>query len=163
MTLPKLIILDRDGTLNYASSNSESPLYYVTKLEHVVIKPGVQEAIDLIKAHGIAIIVATRQRCISKGLAAREQVNLINARVIRLLDIDNAGVFVEERENDKGRLLKEIIDYYGKAYTGRVVKPGDMVLFDDSPREIKVAQELGIAAYDGSDLLASVKQVLHIS
>ena len=156
MTLPKLVILDRDGVLNFASSNPESPLYYVTKLEHVVIKPGVDEAIRLIEAHGIPIALVTKQRCISKGLVTREQVNLVNARVARLLELPFTAVFIEEKEEDKRKILETLIS---KA----PVKPSDMVMFDDSPREVKIAQTLGIAAYDGTYLLEAVKQVLHIS
>ncbi len=154
MTLPKLIILDRDGVLNFSSSNPESPLYYITKFEHLVIKPGVKEATQLIQAHSIPVALVTRQRCISKGLATREQVDLINTRVARLLDLDTV-IFVEETELDKRKILQILIER-------ATIKPSEMVMFDDSPREISVAQSLGITAYDGSNLLDAVKELLQI-
>ncbi len=155
MTFPKLIILDRDGVLNFSSSNPESPLYYITKFEHLVIKPGVKEATQLIQAHSIPVALITRQRCISKRLATRERVDLINARILRLLDL-SAVVLVEETEPDKRKILQTLIER-------ATVKSSEMVMFDDSPREINVAQSLGITAYDGSNLLEAVKSLLHIS
>lgn len=156
MTLSKLCILDRDGVLNHASSNPESPLYYITKLEHLIIKPGVKEALQLIAAHGIPMVLATRQRGISKGLVTSEMVNIINERLRRVLDVHFEGVYIESICEDKTGVLKHIMGEH------RHVHASDMVLFDDSPREIKVAQSLGINAVDGSNLLEAVKELLQI-
>lgn len=157
MTLPKLIILDRDSTLNFSSSNPESPFYYITKLEHLILKPGVEEAVKLIEAHGIPMVLATRQRGISKGLVSSETVDLINTRLQRLLDVSFEGVYIETEAEDKVGLLKHILLEH------RRVGPSNMVLFDDSPREVVVAQGLGINAFDGSDLLSAAKALFHIS
>ncbi len=156
MTLPKLVILDRDSTLCFASSNPDSPLYYLADVKHLVIKPGVHEAIQLLQAHGIPMMIATRQRCISRGLVSRETVNLINTRLIRLLDFDPIRVMVGENEEDKRKMLEQVIQEAS-------ILPSEMVLFDDSPREIKIAQSLGISAYDGTDLLSAVKTLLQIT
>ncbi len=155
MILPKLILLDRDNTLIHSSANPESPLYYVTKTEHIVIKPGVVEAIQLIQAHDIHIALITKQRCVSKGLATRTQVDVVNNRVAHILNV-NMVIYVEEAEPDKRKLLELIIER-------ATVKPSEMAFFDDSPHEQSVAKILGIPSYDGSNLLESVKQVLQIS
>lgn len=154
MKLPKLALIDRDNTLIFASADPESPLYYVTELDRVVLKPGVKEAIELLRIHGIRMVLVTKQRCISKGLASREQVDLINRRTARLLNEPFEQIYVESTAEDKENLFKEVILDHRLD-----VSPVDMVLFDDSAREIKVAQKLGINAYDGSDLLASVKNL----
>lgn len=159
MTVPYPVLLDRDGVINYASHDESSPLYYITRVDDLIIKPGVREAVALLRAHNIPLALATKQRCVSKGLVSREQVDIINQRVNRLLNANFVRIYVEEVAEDKRALYKEALADRG--FHGGW--NGGMVLFDDSPREIKVAQDLGIAAYDGSDLLASVKQVLHIS
>lgn len=158
MTLPKLIILDRDSTLNYSSSNPDSPLYYITRVENLVIKPGVAEAIALLRAHNLPLVMATKQRCIGKKLVSREQVDIINVRVNRVLNANFLKVYVEENAEDKVDLYDQIV-----ANCKGSIRPEHMVLFDDSPSEVKVAQSLGIQAYDGSDLLSAVKTLLHIS
>lgn len=157
MTLPKLILLDRDSTLNFSSSNPESPLYYITKLEQLIIKPGAREAAQLIQASGIRMVLATRQRCISKGLVSRETVDLINARLERMLGVSFHQMYVEPAAENKTSILKEIVRDYQLD-----VSPTQMAFFDDSPREINVAQALGITAIDGTDLLGAVKTLLQI-
>lgn len=156
MPLPKTIILDRDGVCNYASSNPDSPLYYVRRVEELVIKVGVKEAVGLLRAHNIPLVLATKQKCISKGLVSRQQVDLINARLDRLLDAQFQAIYVEESAEDKSSLYRQILKEGG-------LRPDEAVLFDDSPREVKVAQTLGITAYDGSDLLTAVRGLLNIS
>ncbi len=157
MTLPKMILLDRDGVLNHASSNPESPLYYITRIEDLIPKPGAKEALQLIRAHGIRVVLATRQRCIGKGLASRETVDLVNRRLERQLDAHFEHVYMEENAEDKTAILRDLIRDYQLD-----VSPNQMVFFDDSPREIKAAQSLGINAIDGTDLLGAVKELFQI-
>lgn len=157
MTLPKLILLDRDGVLNFASSNPVSPLYYVTQIEHIVLKPGAREAIKLIQAHGIPTVLVTRQRCISKGLASREQVNLINVRLERMLEADFDKIYIEESAEDKTAILKRVFADHP------TIKPSQMAFFDDSITDLNIAINLGIPSYGGSDLLGAVKMLLNIS
>lgn len=156
MTLPKLVILDRDNCLCFASSNPESPLYYITQLEQLVIKPGVREALKLIEAHKIPMVLATKQRCIGKGIVSAHMVGVINERLRRTLDVHFEGVYTEENAEDKSALYPIILKDRG-------VSARDVVLFDDSAREVKIAQGLGIAAYDGADLLGAVKTLLDLS
>lgn len=156
MSLPKLIILDRDGTLNFASPEDDHPLYYITRVENLVIKPGVQEAVNLIKACQIPMVLATKQRCISQYLVSLAQVDIIHARLERLLDIKFDNIYIEDEWVDKTSLYPKILKQYS-------IPVRDIVLFDDSVRERKVAADLGIGTYDGTNLLDAVKAVLKIS
>ena len=155
MSLPKLIVLDRDNTINYASSDPTSPLYYITRVEDLVIKAGVHEAIGLIKAHGIPVVLVTKQRCVGKGIISRETLNLIHARLQRVLDLTFEDIYVEENAEDKSTLYAQILE--------RGVAARDISVFDDSAREHQIAASLGMGAYDGVDLLAAVKTVFNIS
>ena len=158
MNLPKLVLLDRDGCLNYSSPEPDHPLYYITRVEDLVIKIGVREAVQLIKALGIPMVLVTRQRCISKGLVARKVVDLIHARLERLLDVHFDSIFVEEGAEDKTRILNQVKDKYHGVY-----RPDQMAFFDDSPRDVKIAHTMNIAAYDGSNLFKAIKPILYIS
>ncbi len=155
MKLPKLVILDRDQTLVFASSDGESPLYYLTKIEQLVLKPGAREAVKLIEAHGIPMVLATKQRCIGKNIVSRHMVGVLNERIRRMLDVSFVGTYIEEMAEDKTALYQAILKDYS-------LKPLDVVLFDDSAAERGAAAKLGIPSFDGLNLLESVKELFHI-
>lgn len=155
MNLPKMVILDRDGVCNFASSNPDSPLYYITKVDDLILKPGVKEAVKLIQAHNIPIVLATKQRCVGKGLVTRARVDIINEKLRVLLGVDGWWVCVEENAENKSNLYKEIL-------TKSSLQPHEVALFDDNPEEWKVANLMGLKYYDGTDLLASVKKLFQI-
>lgn len=155
MTPPKLAIIDRDNTLNFASSNPESPLYYVLTPDALVLKPNVREAVQLLRAHGVQLVLATKQRCVSKGLLTRDQLFKINEYLETQLGVQFHSVYVEEVEDNKAGLYREIL-----AATN--TSPADTVLFDDSFTERAIAESMGITAHDGTDLFASVKWMLDL-
>lgn len=153
MTLPKIAIIDRDSTLNYASSNPDSPLYYIKSHSQLILKPGAKEAVQLLNACGIPLILATKQRCVGKGFVSRDEVFKINECLERMLGIQFHSVYVEEIEDNKAGLYREILDKTG-------VKSSEAILFDDSGHERLVAGKMGIASFDGYDILGSVKDLL---
>lgn len=153
--LPLVCLIDRDGVLNVSSSNPESPLYYVTELDHIIIKPGAREALAIIRAHRVLTYLVTKQRCISKGLASRERVDLINNRVQRLLGHDFDGVYVEPEAETKRALYEQIL----KETFVRHVGAASAHLFDDSEAERTEATRLGFTVHDGTDLYGAVCRV----
>lgn len=155
MSLPKVILVDRDATLVCASSDESSPLYYILSPQHLILRPGAREALAIIRAHGIPTYLVTKQRCISKGLISRTMVDVFNARLERMLDFTFDGVLVEEAADNKRALYEEmLVKYRGN--------PQDVALFDDSPDERTVAQRLGITTYDGSRLYDEVCKVFKV-
>lgn len=154
MTLPKLAIIDRDNCLCFASRDPFSPLYYVLSSDRLVLKPGAREAVRLLEIHGIPMVLATKQRCVSKGLITRDAVFKINDHLESLLGIQFHSVYTEEIEENKAGLYREIL-----AKTG--LKPSEVVLFDDSEYEINIAVSMGMKAYCGLTLLESVKMLLN--
>lgn len=150
MRLPKAIILDRDGVINVSSSTDTSPLYYVTELDHIIIKPGVKEALAIIRAHGVPTALATKQRCIGKGLASRERVDLVNTRIQRLIDHEFDLIFIEPEAEDKHDSFKRAWSVWHR------VDPKDIHLFDDNEDERTIAARLGFTVHDGSDLYGAV-------
>ena len=142
-TAPKLILLDRDGTLNERGETG-----YILTPDELVLRPGAREACQLIKAAGIPMALVTKQRCIEKGFVTREQVGIINGQLAALLGVDFSAALVESDTPTKARLFEAF------------ARTDGVVLFDDSVMERAVAGAMGIRAYDGSNLLAAVKEVL---
>ncbi len=66
-----VIFLDRDGVINKPAKPHE----YITAWPDFVILPGVYEALRLLRDNGCKIFIATNQRCISRGIASREEID----------------------------------------------------------------------------------------
>lgn len=76
-TLPKLVILDRDGVINEDSDD-----YVKTEDEWIPI-PGSLESIARLNHAGILVVVATNQSGIGRGLIAPEDLNRMHAKFHR--------------------------------------------------------------------------------
>ncbi len=73
----KAVFLDRDGVLNKAIVKNGKP-YPPVDLGHTEIIPGVEQAAQLLRAHGFELIVVTNQPDVARGTALRETVEAIN-------------------------------------------------------------------------------------
>lgn len=155
---PQVLVFDRDSVLNVASYNPQSPLYYITRPDHLILKPYVRKAIKVaqLASRWAPMILATKQRCISKGIATRQEVDEVNEALEAMLDIQFTHILVEETAEDKTALFKRIVQLYPKVHSRRIVA------FDDSQEERNVAYREGLTAYDGSDLWAGVCAAFNI-
>ncbi len=75
----KLIVLDRDGVINY-----DSDLYIKSPAEWRPI-PGSIEAIARLNQHGYRVVVATNQSGIGRGLFDMATLNLINDKMMEMV------------------------------------------------------------------------------
>jgi hypothetical protein len=156
MSIPRLCLIDRDATINLASSDPTSPLYYITELDHLVIKPNVVTALAIIRAHGVPTILVTKQRCIDKGLISRERVDLIHARLQRILGHVFDEIRIEVQAENKRSLYDNVLNQHSR------VAPQDVHLFDDSADERIIAARMGITAWDGADLYSAVTKAFGV-
>lgn len=85
------IFLDRDGVINQAIVKNGKP-YPPNNLDDLVILPGVDEALALLKQAGLLVIVVTNQPDVAKGVQKRETVELINFKLQTQLAIDEVIV-----------------------------------------------------------------------
>lgn len=143
-----MIILDRDGLLNVNSKDINSPYYYILRKEDLLLKPKVKEAMEFFK--GKRVVLATRQKCISKGLVSEEQVKEINDYLCELLGFTFEKIYVQIEGDDKTETFQKIIDEYGT----------DLLLIDDSEKECMAARKLGITAICTEDLYTELRQML---
>lgn len=86
----KLVILDRDGVINY-----DSPGYIKSPEEWIAI-PGSIEAIARMTKHGITLVVCSNQSGLGRGLFTEEGLQDIHAKMIREVEAGGgkiAGIF----------------------------------------------------------------------
>ena len=79
--MKKAVFLDRDGVINRKPPEGE----YVTRWEEMQFLPGVPEAIALLRRAGYFVFVASNQRCVAKGLLARDDLESLHRRMCQEL------------------------------------------------------------------------------
>jgi D-glycero-D-manno-heptose 1,7-bisphosphate phosphatase len=75
----KLVILDRDGVINYDSTN------YIKSADEWQALPGSLEAIARLNQAGYRVVVATNQSGLARGLFTPDDLNDIHAKMHRQL------------------------------------------------------------------------------
>ena len=75
---PKAVLFDRDGTLVANVPYNGDP-------EQVMVMPGAREALERLRAAGVATAVVSNQSGVARGLIRVEQVEAVNRRVEELL------------------------------------------------------------------------------
>lgn len=150
MNLPKIVLIDRDGVINFHSSDEGSPLYYILDHHNLILKPGVEKALEIIKSFGVPTHLVTKQRCIGKGLISKERVCIFHSRIERLTNFEFDNIYIEENEPNKSFLYKRILAENPN------INPQNIWLFDDSQDERTIGARLGFTVFDGTNLLESV-------
>lgn len=137
----KLVILDRDGVINY-----DSDAFIKTPDEWKPI-PGSLEAIAHLTQAGYRVVIATNQSGISRGLLDMVTLNAINDKMCKAVNqvggrID-AMFFCPHANSDKCNcrkpavgMFKEISDRFGLELNG-------VPAIGDSLRDLQAAAEVG--------------------
>ena len=137
----KLVILDRDGVINYDSDQ------YIKSPEEWRVIPGSLEAIARLSQWGYRVIVATNQSGVGQGLFEMDTLNLIHEKMMRAVAqvggrID-AVFFCPHTNADncdcrkpKPGLLQEIAARYATDLAG-------VPVIGDSLRDLQAAQAVG--------------------
>ncbi len=86
---PRLVLLDRDGTLNRKAPEGA----YVTEPDGLELLPGAGEAVRRLNDAGIPVAVVTNQRCVALGLVTEAMLEQIHARL--RADLCAAGAHVD--------------------------------------------------------------------
>lgn len=77
----RCVFFDRDGVVN----RTPAPARYVLNWRAFVLEPAFVEAAKVASGRGYALAVATNQRCLALGLAARSAIDDIHRRLAALL------------------------------------------------------------------------------
>jgi D-glycero-D-manno-heptose 1,7-bisphosphate phosphatase len=137
----KLVILDRDGTINYERED------YVKSPEEWVPLPGSIDAIARLNQAGWHVVVATNQSGIGRGLFDMTALNAMHAKMQQLLARQGGRVdavfFCPHTPEDQCTcrkpqpgLFKMIGDRFGKDLHG-------VPMVGDLPRDVLAAQSVG--------------------
>ncbi|MBF0471263.1 MAG: D-glycero-beta-D-manno-heptose 1,7-bisphosphate 7-phosphatase, partial [Gammaproteobacteria bacterium] len=141
----KLIILDRDGVINYDSDR------YIRTVNEFIPLPGSLEAISLLKKNGYFIAVATNQSGIARGYYTDEVLHSMHKKLDSLLSPFAAAIDHLEycphlsssncqcRKPLPGMLLN-ISDHFHLSLQG-------VPVIGDSLRDIKSALAVGASPY----------------
>lgn len=148
----KLIVLDRDGLLINNSSDINSPFYYILQKDYVVIKDGVYQAMAYLQSLGVPVVMASKQRCIKKGLISRADVDSINSMLEEMLNFKFDQIYIEEADSLKTELFGQILNDYK-------LNPEDVLVIDDSIDEIMAAHVLGFKVIHTDQLVEAIKNV----
>jgi D-glycero-D-manno-heptose 1,7-bisphosphate phosphatase len=81
------VFLDRDGVLNDAIIRDGKP-YPPRTLGEFTITAGARASLDALKHEGFLLVVVTNQPDIARGIASREEVGAINAKLAASLPLD---------------------------------------------------------------------------
>ena len=137
----KLIILDRDGVINYDSDN------YIKSVEEFIPLPGSLEAIALLNKSGYTVAVATNQSGIARGYYDVDTLNAMHQKLANELKRVGGRVdyiaFCPHGPDDNCNcrkpltgLLEEIATHFNTEFTG-------VPVVGDSLRDLQSAQAVG--------------------
>jgi D-glycero-D-manno-heptose 1,7-bisphosphate phosphatase len=88
--MTRAAFLDRDGVINEKAGEG----HYVTRWDDMRFLPGVAPAIALLNRAGFRVIVATNQRCVSKGLITASGLESLHNRMCQMLA--GAGATIDD-------------------------------------------------------------------
>lgn len=93
------VFLDRDGVINRTLVREGKP-YPPGSPAELEILPGVADALQRLKAAGLALVVVTNQPDVARGLTPRATVEALNAVLARQLPIDEFRVCYHDDADD---------------------------------------------------------------
>jgi len=143
-TQRRLVVLDRDGVIN-----RESPDFIRTPDEWVPLPGSIEAIADLTRA-GFAVVVASNQSGVGRGLFTADTLEEIHARMARAIEAAGgrlAGIFVcPHRPEDacecrkpRPGLMQQIEAHFGLTLRGRPV-------IGDSRRDLEAAWQVSARA-----------------
>ena len=141
----KLVILDRDGTINRASDE------FVKSPEEWQPLPGALEAISRLNHAGFHVVLATNQSGLGRGLFDMAALNAVHARMVKSLAAAGGridAIFYCPHAPDEGcdcrkpapGLLRQIQERYGIELKG-------VPFVGDSLRDLQAAESVGCAPH----------------
>ena len=141
----KLVIIDRDGTINQASD------VFVKSPEEWHALPGALEAISRLSHAGYHVVVVTNQSGLGRGLVDMAAVNQVHAHMVRQVAAAGGridGIFFCPHAPDEGctcrrplpGLLEQIAERYGMSLKG-------VPCIGDSLRDLQAGATMGCATH----------------
>jgi histidinol-phosphate phosphatase family protein len=137
--VPKAVLLDRDGTLVADVPYNGDP-------ERVVVMPGAREAVERLRAAGVATAVVSNQSGVARGLLRVEQVEAVNRRVEELLGPLGPWLYCVHGPWEGCGCRKPAPGLIEAAAGALGVAPGDCVVIGDIGSDVEAARAAGARA-----------------
>jgi len=139
-SLPKLVLLDRDGVINHDVGSPG-----VTLPSQLQLTTGAAVAIGRLKRAGCTVVLVTNQSCVGKGIISRTQLTVIHDEMMRQLRLDDADATLDRlyvcttttttedarRKPNGGMMLEAMKDFQ--------VDAADCVLVGDTWTDLQAA------------------------
>lgn len=141
----RAVFLDRDGVINRAVVRDGKP-YPPESVAEMEILPGVEAALQRLRAAGFVNIVVTNQPDVATGKQSRAAVEAMNERVMRTLAVDAIKVCYHVDSDDcacrkpRPGMLLDAAREYG-------IDLGRSFLVGDRWRDIAAGQAAGCRAF----------------
>lgn len=142
MHLPKAVLLDRDGVINF-----DSPDYILAPEQWNPI-PGSLEAIARLNQAGIPVAICSNQSGLGRGMMSEELFRAIHAKM--LLAIEEAGgmlthaAYCPHSPDDHCSCRKPKPGLILEALDALKVAPANALMIGDSTRDIEAAHAAGV-------------------
>lgn len=160
-----LIILDRDGVINYESNE------YIKSPEEWVAIPGSLQAIAALNQAGFKVVIATNQSGVARGLFDVSMLEKIHAKLHA--EVNAAGGVIEDiffcphHPNDNCFCRKPQPGLFWQIREKYAVNLAEVFFVGDSISDIQVAKSVGckpllVLTGNGQKTLASFAEALHI-
>jgi histidinol-phosphate phosphatase family protein len=136
---PRAVLFDRDGTLVADVPYNGDP-------QRVVVMPGAREAVERLRAAGVATAVVSNQSGVARGLIRVEQVEAVNRRVEELLGPLGPWMVCLHGPGDGCRCRKPGPGLIEAAAGALGVEPGECVVIGDIGADVEAARAAGARA-----------------
>ncbi len=158
----KAIFLDRDGVINKRTESG-----FVLKWDEFEFLPGVIDAIKLINKKKIPIYVISNQSCVGRGMVTLEEVQDINARMLKELEKQGAHIdqvyFCPHHPDDGCDCRKPRTGLFKQAAKEHDIDLASSWFIGDSGTDIQAGKESGCSTYlfkAGDDIRGVIKNIL---
>ncbi|MDX8404000.1 MAG: D-glycero-beta-D-manno-heptose 1,7-bisphosphate 7-phosphatase [Mariprofundaceae bacterium] len=142
MSLPKAVLLDRDGVINF-----DSPDYILTPEQWNPI-PGSLEAIARLNRAGIPVAICSNQSGLGRGMMNEELFHAIHAKM--LLAIEESGgmlthaAYCPHSPEDGCKCRKPLPGLVDEALKALHCTPENALMIGDSSRDVEAAHAAGV-------------------
>jgi len=141
-TLPKLVLLDRDGVINVERSD------YVKSRDEFEFIPGVVEAIKMLNNAKIKVMIVTNQGGIGRGLYSHDDLEDIHTYMKESLKVGGAYVdqilICPDHPDSPSHRRKPGTGMFEEALAHLHTKPQDTHMIGDDMRDLIPAFKCGI-------------------
>ncbi|MSW60149.1 MAG: HAD-IIIA family hydrolase, partial [Actinobacteria bacterium] len=143
--MKRAIFLDRDGVLNLAINRERKP-YPPRNVSEVVILPGVEKALQLLRTAKFELVVVTNQPDVSRGTSTMKEVNVINTYISNLLNLENFFICYHD-DSDQCDCRKPKPGLLMQAAINLDIELTASYMVGDRWRDIAAGQEAGCKSY----------------